>query len=535
MRFRKITAFALSLVLVFGMAPVFPTGMTSQAKTRSAAAGKVKKDADIKDGTSALMTVAEDPIGDEDEQYDARNVRLHNKDNVIPAEYDRQFFHVGDHGFLTFASSLTSVDLPGAPDKARESLVEMQPVDEYADTKITYSVDRPEVLTIDENKHLYRILSGGEATVILQAKVKVPDAKAVAGYVEETWLAKFTFIVMADATGTKLSKDKVTTYIVYDAAAEADVKLVDCPELRYYSFDYTSSNTDMLVQATLDPMEKVIHLKSAVEGVTVVTFILNGYPMMLTLENRTTGINLHEHLMDKGDTVQLELTGFKGKVKWRSEDKKVARVSKNGLVEGVGVGNTLIFAEVGNGGANRRLGCLISVVEKGHTAVVEKAREIGRTCSYSQPMRLMPGFYDCSSLVWMAYNQIGEFFGIRQFAPTAAEECRYCQEHQEVLGEWTREKFENMEYLPGDLLFRVGADNGRYLGIYHVEMFAGYRLLGFDEDGNPQLAMMWANRPDDYYEPCGDVMGRVKNASIVTPPEVVYTPPAEKEKPEKKK
>ena len=99
---------------------------------------------------------------------------------------------------------------------------------------------------------------------------------------------------------------------------------------------------------------------------------------------------------------------------------------------------------------------------------MEVATQIGATRSYSQPMRMLPGYYDCSSLVWMAYSRIGRYFGMKKFAPTAASEAQWCEKHNKLLGEWTWEKFNNMEYLPGDLLFRVGAANGRYLGIYHV-------------------------------------------------------------------
>ena len=108
----------------------------------------------------------------------------------------------------------------------------------------------------------------------------------------------------------------------------------------------------------------------------------------------------------------------------------------------------------------------------------------------------------------MAYTQIGEYFGNMEFAPTAAAECEYCEENGNVLGEWDYDDIQEMKYLPGDVLFRTGAANGRYLGIYHVEMFAGYRFKGFDEDGEPILSMCWANRPDDNYSPCGDVMAR---------------------------
>ena len=49
----------------------------------------------------------------------------------------------------------------------------------------------------------------------------------------------------------------------------------------------------------------------------------------------------------------------------------------------------------------------------------------------------------------------------------------------------------------GDLVFQTGAKNGRYKGIYHVEMFVGYRCYGFS--GNtPMLMPCWAARFDGY-------------------------------------
>ena len=40
-------------------------------------------------------------------------------------------------------------------------------------------------------------------------------------------------------------------------------------------------------------------------------------------------------------------------------------------------------------------------------------------------------------------------------------------------------------------------------------MFAGYRVVGFDDEGKPYINMVWANRPDNYYDDCyGDIFGR---------------------------
>ena len=459
-------------------------------------------------GTDALAkkTAAKTHVTEKHESK--RDVRLHNKDNVMPAEYDREFFHVGDHGFLTFASVSAMADMNGAPSYVRQNMANLITVDEFAGTQIDYSVDRPEVLTIDATKHLYRILKGGEATVIISAKVDVPDATKQTGYRKERWLAKFTFIVMGDAGATKVAKKKAVSYIVNDSVGAVDVALKDCPDLRYYSFDYASSNSAMCVKAELDPIAKKVRLESYVEGESDITLWLNGKKLKLKLENRETGIDKTHHIMDVGAVSKLTIEKYHGKVSWKSTNKKVVSVEKDGTIIGRKVGNAIVYASLDGLHGDQLVGCAVSVVEKGHTAVVEEAATIGKTRMYSQPMRMMPGFYDCSSLVWMAYSLAGIDFGIAEYAPTAASECQWLAEQDKILGRWDREQIQRMVYRPGDLLFRVGADNGRYLGIYHVEMFAGYDLKGFDEDGEPVLAMCWANRPDDYYDPCEDIMGR---------------------------
>lgn len=47
-----------------------------------------------------------------------------------------------------------------------------------------------------------------------------------------------------------------------------------------------------------------------------------------------------------------------------------------------------------------------------------------------------------------------------------------------------------MKSRPGDLLFGTGANNGRYKGIYHVEMFVGYACYGF-QGNKPILTTKW--------------------------------------------
>lgn len=66
-----------------------------------------------------------------------------------------------------------------------------------------------------------------------------------------------------------------------------------------------------------------------------------------------------------------------------------------------------------------------------------------------------------------------------------------------VKGGVSEKNITKMKLRPGDLVFQTGAKNGRYKGIYHVEMFVGYRCYGFS--GNtPMLMPCWTARYDGY-------------------------------------
>ena len=57
---------------------------------------------------------------------------------------------------------------------------------------------------------------------------------------------------------------------------------------------------------------------------------------------------------------------------------------------------------------------------------------------------------------------------------------------------------QKLKFRPGALTFKSGTSNGRYRNIYHVEMFIGYTLSGFDSMGTPYLGTRWAARKDNY-------------------------------------
>lgn len=66
-------------------------------------------------------------------------------------------------------------------------------------------------------------------------------------------------------------------------------------------------------------------------------------------------------------------------------------------------GNAVLMGTLGD----LQLGCVVSVVTPARKRTVQKAIQIAKTCTYSQPKRMQEKFYDCSSLVWKSYHKNG--------------------------------------------------------------------------------------------------------------------------------
>lgn len=154
-------------------------------------------------------------------------------------------------------------------------------------------------------------------------------------------------------------------------------------------------------------------------------------------------------------------------------------------------------------------GCAVSVVSKSRKKAIDKALYIYRTSEYSQAKRMQNKFYDCSSLVWRAYANNGVKFGNTKYAPTAAEMAKWCVSKKKMVkGGMRQSNVDKMKINAGDIMFESGADNGRYKGVYHVEMVVGYVCLGFDYNGKPILALKWATRMDGEFGCLGQMVGR---------------------------
>lgn len=154
-------------------------------------------------------------------------------------------------------------------------------------------------------------------------------------------------------------------------------------------------------------------------------------------------------------------------------------------------------------------GCAVSVIPKNRKKAIDKALYIYKTSEYSQAKRMQNKFYDCSSLVWRSYANNGVKFGNTKYAPTAAEMAKWCvSKRKMVKGGLSQNNVDKMKINAGDIMFESGADNGRYKGVYHVEMVVGYVCEGFDYNGKPILALKWATRLDGEYGCCGQMLAR---------------------------
>ena len=68
------------------------------------------------------------------------------------------------------------------------------------------------------------------------------------------------------------------------------------------------------------------------------------------------------------------------------------------------------------------LWCAVTVGKNATAVKAAQAAYSHRGAQYSQELRMKPGYYDCSSLVWRSYNEVGVNLAGATYAPTAAEE-----------------------------------------------------------------------------------------------------------------
>lgn len=298
-----------------------------------------------------------------------------------------------------------------------------------------------------------------------------------------------------DASGTTLAKTSVNLYITKDNGASDKVALVNAPDLYNYYFDYECNNPSLGFSCYLDVTTKEIFFDVDGAGSGRVTFTLNNKELYLDIIVKQVKINKTSLLLVKKKKATLKVKGYSGKLKWFTNNKKSVKVNSKGVVKGKKIGNALIYAQVGT----NYVGCAVSVISKKMKTVISKAKSLYKG-KYSQPKRMQKGYYDCSSLVWRSYKKAKIYLVTKNYAPVAADLAKYYVKvkKKKIKGGYTSKKVAKMKLLPGDLYFWTGAKNGRYRGIFHVEMMTGYRCIGFD--GNTAIIVArWATKRDGNY------------------------------------
>lgn len=102
-------------------------------------------------------------------------------------------------------------------------------------------------------------------------------------------------------------------------------------------------------------------VKNGIRTALLLTCMLIACFMLLPYQKASAAIrlNIRSATIVKGESVQLSIKGTKSKVKWSSNDKNIASVSKTGKVTAKSVGSTSITAIV----KKKQYACVIEVVD----------------------------------------------------------------------------------------------------------------------------------------------------------------------------
>ena len=297
-----------------------------------------------------------------------------------------------------------------------------------------------------------------------------------------------------DSSNTSLSQTSMELYIGNEFGATGKVTVINPPEY-LVDFDFECSNPALGFDCYYDFNINTIVIFVENPGTGRVIFTINNNLMYLDIVARRISINKTSILLEKKKKTTIKMNGYPKAVNWIVKNKKVATVSSSGKIKGKKIGNTLIYTNIGG----QYFGCAVSVVSKKMNKIIKTAYKI-RKGKYSQAKRMKKGYYDCSSLVWRSYKKAKVKLANKYYAPVAADLAKYfVKKKKRIKGGYSNKNISKMKLKPGDLFFCEGMKNKRYRGIYHVEMFTGYRCVGMDENGKATLVARWATVRDDYY------------------------------------
>ncbi|MCR5666789.1 MAG: Ig-like domain-containing protein [Eubacterium sp.] len=370
-----------------------------------------------------------------------------------------------------------------------------------------YSVNKESVMTVDDEGN-YTTLSEGVTNLTVEGSFTNTDSDET-----QDFTYNVTVAVFKDLSTLALSSSTLYAYMDKNSSSTVtgSVSLVGTN----YTFSksditLTESASSSKISAWTVSNNKITFTfkKSGSETITLSFYNKadNSYTKLkLKVKIYKCYISNTSVLMYKGQKQTLKIKTTSSSLKtisnsaitWKSSNKKVATINSKGKITAKKAGTTIITATV-NG---KKYGSAVNVTSKKKYKAIKKAKSIYSSSTYSQAKRMSKGYYDCSSLVWRAYAPQGIYFGVKSgWAPVAASIAKYLSKHGKLKGKITTKKIKKYALQAGDVIFKTGESNGRYKGIYHIEMFTGYRFTSFNSDGSANVTTTWVARYDGYLE-----------------------------------
>lgn len=314
----------------------------------------------------------------------------------------------------------------------------------------------------------------------------------------------FTVVVKSKYNYGKIRPAR-SSYVLYRTGQSAQLKVPlkgigTGMHVSYLTLDkIKSSNKKMSVD--LYRSGKKLRISIYGEGLTTVSYRMEGTTHKIRI--RLTQVYMRGsncNRLQYGKWLALSVRGASRDVKWKSLNPSIASVSSTGKVHAIGLGCAIIRASVtGTDGKTVNVGTAVNCATASKLRAFNWAHSYAAKNTYSQPKRMKTGYYDCSSLVWRAYRTTGYTMVMKNWAPTAADLAKNLLKNHHGVGYANNYNYSIRKFRVGDLYFETGARNGRFKGIYHVEMFGGFAFAGFDSKGRPILEKTYANRTNDYY------------------------------------
>lgn len=230
----------------------------------------------------------------------------------------------------------------------------------------------------------------------------------------------------------------------------------------YSSIQWQSKKSSI---ASVSPEGMLVAKK---QGRTVLTAKVDGKTLRCKVYVSDPKLSSDYFASAPGGSGRITVTGLsaKSQVSYHSSNEGVAAVDASGAFT-VRNGGRAMITVVADG---KEMQYLIECASQTALNACAEGKAIMDRSTYSQPLRMTEGYYDCSSLVFRAYGRNSRLIGGSSWAPTAADMAKHMANTGKVLY-WGQAKVEDLR--PGDLIFYGNSENGRYLGIYHVSMYYG--------------------------------------------------------------